>query len=385
MRRGARCAGAGSALSECILTVTTVTVTNGSMSKVSSLWSRLGDVAGLIATPLVPSEYVALIWPLAAKGTRKARVEAIRDEAPGVRTLTLRPGRGWRAHRAGQHVQVGLAIDGRVTTRTYSISSAPERDDGCITITVKAHAGGRMSRVLVEEVAVGTFLTLELPAGDFVLTSAARPLFITAGSGITPIAAMVRSAAARGEMPEITHVHYARTAEDEIFGEELRTLQVDHPSYRFLVVHTAGGRRRFDELVPDWREREAWACGPQGLLEDVEGAFAAAGRSEALHVERFRPKLAPLPANAEGGRVRFATSGVEVRADGRTALLQVSEAAGLALRHGCRMGICHSCDTILTSGCVRDLRTGASIGEPGTRIQICVCAAAGDVELQENT
>ncbi|MBA3463627.1 MAG: ferredoxin reductase [Deltaproteobacteria bacterium] len=355
------------------------------MSKVASLLSRLGDVAGLIATPLVPSEYVALVWPLAASRARKARVEAVHDEAPGVRTLTLRPGRGWRAHRAGQHVQVGLAIDGRVTTRTYSISSAPERSDGCITITVKAQPGGRLSRVLVEQITVGTFLTVGLPSGDFVLTQTSRPLFITAGSGITPIASMIRSAAARGQVPEITHVHYARTPADEIFGEELRTLQVDHPAYKFIVVHTAHGRRRFDELVPDWRVRETWACGPQGLLEDVERVFAAAGRSDALHVERFRPKLAPLPANTEGGRVRFATSGVEVRADGRTALLQVSEAAGLALRHGCRMGICHSCDTILTSGCVRDLRTGASIDEPGTRIQICVCAAAGDVELQENT
>jgi ferredoxin-NADP reductase len=162
------------------------------MSKVASLWSRLGDVAGLIATPLVPSEYVALIWPLAGSRARKARVVAVHDEAPGVRTLTLRPGRGWRAHRAGQHVQVGLAIDGRVTTRTYSISSAPERADGCITITVKGQLGGRMSRVLVDQVTVGTFLTLGLPAGDFVCDDA-RPLFLTAGSGITPIASMLRS------------------------------------------------------------------------------------------------------------------------------------------------------------------------------------------------
>jgi len=45
------------------------------------------------------------------------------------------------------------------------------------------------------------------------------------------------------------------------------------------------------------------------------------------------------------------------------------------------MGICHTCDTTLLAGCVRDLRTGERIDEPGTRIQVCVCAAAGDVEL----
>ena len=92
---------------------------------VASLWSRL---AGLAATPRSPSDYVELVR------TRRARVDAVRLEANGVRTLTLRPGRGWRRHRAGQHVRVGVAIDGRIATRTYSISSSPDRPDGRIEI-----------------------------------------------------------------------------------------------------------------------------------------------------------------------------------------------------------------------------------------------------------
>ncbi|HET9989517.1 MAG TPA: hypothetical protein VFQ65_13390, partial [Kofleriaceae bacterium] len=94
------------------------------MTKVAStLWSRLGEVASLVATPLLPLHYVELLRPHA----RQARVEAVRDEAPGVKTLVLRPGRGWQLHRAGQHVRVGVAIDGRLVSRTYSISSPPER------------------------------------------------------------------------------------------------------------------------------------------------------------------------------------------------------------------------------------------------------------------
>ena len=358
------------------------------MAKVESLWSRLGEVVSLVATPLLPSHYVALVWPLAAAHTRQARVEAVHEEAPGVRTLTLRPGRGWRTHRAGQHVQVGVAIAGRLATRTYTISSSPERRDGCITITVKAQPDGRVSRALVHDVAVGAFLTLGLPAGEFVLPAAAphRALFVTAGSGITPVASMLRSLAARGTMPDVVHVHHARTPAEVIFGDELRALALDHPRYRLIEVHTAFDRQRLgparlDALVPDWRERETWACGPQNLLAAITASFADAGRAHALHVERFRAALAPLPANTEGGAVRFTTSGVSARADGRTPLLQIAEEAGLAPRHGCRMGICHSCDATLTSGCVRDLRTGTAIDEPGARIQICVCAAAGDVEL----
>ena len=95
-----------------------------------------------------------------------------------------------------------------------------------------------------------------------------------------------------------------------------------------------------------------------------------------------RTSSAPVPEPAAGGGVvTFAASGARVRADGRTPLLRVAEDAGLAVPHGCRMGICHTCDTTLVSGCVRDLRTGESVAEPGTRICVCVCAAAGDVEL----
>ncbi len=354
----------------------------------STLWSKLADVAGLVATPLVPSHYIQLFRPLAVSHTRQARVEAVRDEVPGVRTLVLRPSRGWRTHKAGQHVRVGTAIAGRVATRTYSISSSPDRRDGCFEITIKAQ--GRVSNALVAT-PIGTLLAISEATGTFVMPEGApiRALFITAGSGITPIASMVRSLASRGAMPDVVHVHFTRTPGDHIFGEELQAISDGHPSYRRVTVYTREDARRFSaaqlaELVPDWREREAWACGPQGLLDAITADFTQAGRANALHVERFRAALAVLPANASGGRVTFTTSASSQRsaiADAATSILRVAEDAGLAPAHGCRMGICHTCDVSLVSGCVRDLRTGATIDEPGARVQICVCAAAGDVEL----
>ncbi|HTL35615.1 MAG TPA: ferredoxin reductase [Kofleriaceae bacterium] len=346
--------------------------------KTASIWSRLADVAGLAATPLTPSHYVGLLRPLSASHQLKARVEGVCEEAPGVATLTLRPGRGWRGHLPGQFVRVGVEIDGRIATRTYSISSAPGRTDGCVTITVKAQ--GRVSNVLVRDTAPGTYLTLGPAEGDFVLPANTGPLlFVTGGSGITPIASMLRTYAAHGAMPDIAHVHYARTAEDVIFGDELRQLAAAHPSYRLHVILTSQNARRFDReglaaRVPDWKMRETFACGPQSLLD-------ACAFTHALHVERFTAALAPAPENATGGRVRFRTSRVSAIADGRTPLLRIAEDAGVSAPHGCRMGICHSCDVTLTAGCVRDLRTGERIDEPGSRIQTCVCAAAGDVDL----
>jgi ferredoxin-NADP reductase len=334
--------------------------------KSASIWSRL---AGLATTPLAPRHYLSLVRP----HHDQARVEAVHDETPDVRTLTLRSG---VRHRAGQHVRVQIAVDGRLTTRMYSISSA-ERTDGRIAITVKAQ--GRVSRAL-REIQPGDYLTIGPPEGDFVLP--AEPthlLFVTGGSGITPIASMVRTLAGRGALHDIVHIHHARTAIDEIFGRELRALAAAHPGYRLTIVHTHADRRRLsadrlDELVPDWRTREAFACGPASMLATLTTIV------DRLHVERFAAALAPLPANDGGGCVRFVASRSEARSDGRTPLLRVAEDAGVHAPHGCRMGICHSCDATLVAGRVRDLRTG-DLAEPGTRIQICVCAAAGDVDL----
>jgi ferredoxin-NADP reductase len=358
-----------------------------------SIWSHIADVANLATTPLAPSHYIELMSPLRATHTRNARIESIHDEAGGARTLTLRPGRGWRAHRAGQFVAVSAGVAGRVVTRAYSISSAPERADGCITITVKGVAGGKMSGHLVQQAKVGDYLTLGRPEGDFIVPEGApvRPLFVTAGSGVTPVMSILRSFAACGTMPDAIHVHYAPRAEDAIFGAELARLAEEFPRYRFILVATQSdgernGTRHFDRaqldaLVPDWQTRETWACGPEALLGAIESCFENAARRKNLHLERFRPLLAPADPNAAGGRVRFGRSRKEVEANGHMPLLAVAEGAGVNAPHGCRMGICHSCDATLVKGCVRDLRTGNRIEEPGARVQVCVCAAAGDVEL----
>ena len=345
------------------------------------------------AWPLTASHYAELLNPLWSTHALQARVERVWDETADARTLTLKPGRGWRRHRPGQHLRIGVPIGGRHYTRTYSIASAPERDDGLIEITVKAIEGGRLSRHLVRELRVGDVLPIGLPQGDFCLPDSApvRPLFITAGSGITPVMGMLRSLVARERLPDTVHVHYAPHARDVIFGEALRALAAKHPRYRLHLVHTreeaAPERRHFgaaalEQLAPDWRTREAWACGPQSLLDAVEARWRGAGLSGRLHVERFRAPLARFDGDARGGTVRFVAAGVSAAADAATPLLRVAEDAGLNPPHGCRMGICHTCPRVLRAGRVRDLRTGAVHGEPGEKVLICVSAAAGDCEIE---
>jgi stearoyl-CoA 9-desaturase NADPH oxidoreductase len=356
--------------------------------------AKIGAVTDLFAYPLRTSHYVELVNPLWTTHTLQARVEKVWDETKDTRTLTLRPGLNWRGCRAGQHVRVGVPIGGMHHTRTYTISSPPERDDGCITITVKAIPGGRMSHHLVRKVAPGAYLPLGLPQGDFYLPDAqpVKPLFITAGSGITPAISMLRSLIAQERLPDAVHIHYAPHEFDVIFGKELRRMAVQHPRYKLHLVLTRElgaersserhfGAAQLNEFCPDWREREAYACGPQRLLAALEKHYEQVGMTRHLHIERFHAEWAELPTDVVGGRVRFLKSAFDVNADARTNLLRVAEDAGINPPHGCRMGICYTCNTKLISGCVRDLRTGKVINEAGAIVQTCISAAAGDCEL----
>lgn len=363
-------------------------------NQAKALKTRALNFINLFTTPLKISHYLELVKPLWISHKLQARVVDVWDETKNARTITLRPGRIWRRHRAGQHIRVGVPIDGKQYTRTYSISSSPERPDFCITITVKAMDGGRMSTHLVRHLRKGAYLPISLPQGEFVLPYAmpVRPLFITAGSGITPVMSMLRDYVAVGNMPDIVHMHYAPHAYDVIFGKELQEFKEKYPLYHYHPIYTrvlgeeSSQNNYFSEaqlqsLCPDWAKREVWACGPQSLLASVESHFKSHGREKHLHIERFHAPVANLSGDVHGGKVLFLKEGKTLSADGRTPLLRVMEDAGMNPPHGCRMGLCHTCDVPLKAGSVRDLRTGEILSEAGSLIQICVCAAAGDCEF----
>jgi ferredoxin-NADP reductase len=193
---------------------------------------------------------------------------------------------------------------------------------------------------------------------------------------------MLRTLVRRNQIGDIAHLHSAPTESDVMFRAELAALAADYPGYRMRLRETrAQGRLDLsvlDSEVPDWRERQSWACGPVGLLTAAERVWSGGGITERLHLERFAVSKA-APAGA-GGTVTFAQSGRTVAADAATSLMDAGEGAGVQMPFGCRMGICQSCVVSLVEGHVRDLRTGQE-HEPGTRVQTCVSAASGDCTL----
>ncbi|MCW2135737.1 ferredoxin reductase [Actinoplanes cyaneus] len=341
-------------------------------------------VVELITTPVVPTDYLDVIAPLRNPNVLRARVEAVHRETANAVTLELRPGRGWRPHEPGQYVRLGVDVDGIRLWRSYSVSSPAGQPSGRISVTVNAVRDGVVSSYLLANARRGMVMNLDLPAGDFVVPSRrpAKSLFVTAGSGITPVMGILRSLV--HELTDVVVVHSARTAEDVVFGADLRAL-AEQGRITLIERHTgADGRLKpadLDMLVPDRFERETWACGPGEMLDALSENWAEAGAAQRLHVERFRPTV--LVAG-EGGTVTFERSGTTVEAPGGVSILDAGEAAGQLMPSGCRMGICYSCVLPMREGIVRDMRDGTvttAVEGDNVLVQTCISAAAGPCHL----
>ncbi|BBY25259.1 stearoyl-CoA 9-desaturase [Mycobacterium stomatepiae] len=343
-------------------------------------------LAARATTPLLPDDYLKMLNPLWSARELRGLIVDVHPETADSATVTIKPGWGFSGkYRPGQYVGIGLRIDGRWHWRSYSLTSIPRRDNKNITITVKATPEGFLSTHLVNGVEPGIIVRLASPKGEFALPDPppAKILFVTAGSGITPVMAMLRTLNARKQHADIVHIHSAPSADDVIFRDELRELDESRDGYRLhLQLTETEGHLDFNELadiVADWQERSAWVCGPTALLDAAEDVWKKADAGDLLHMERFT--IAATDKGGEGGTVTFAISDKEIEIDGATSLLEAGEKVGIQMPFGCRMGICQTCVLPLESGHVRDFRSGTEHGE-GDRIQTCISTASGNCTLK---
>ena len=340
------------------------------------------------SSPLLPDDYLELINPLWSTRELRGRIESIDAETEDAATVTIRPGYEWPGHRPGQYLRIGVDVEGVRHWRAYSLTSDPQREDGFISITVKNVDEGKVSPYLVKRGRPGCLVGLGGVEGDFVLPDEVpdKLLFISAGSGITPIMSMLRSLDHFDEMDDVMLIHSARDENDVIFGEQLRGLCDKHEGFRLHEQHT-GEMGRFEpahleKLCPDWKERETFLSGPSEMLDAVHDHYEEAGCLDQLHMERFQPKLATGDfEEGEGGVIKFLDSDCETTCDGSTPILVAGEEEGLELPFGCREGICHTCVGTLSSGQVRDLRSGKVYGNDGEQIRTCISAPEGPIEI----
>ena len=360
----------------------------GAQPNISRTRRALLGLTRTFTSPLQIDHYIEMINPMWSTLELRGKVVEIKRETGNAATIVIKPSHPWPGHEAGQYIRVGFEIDGIWNWRAYSLTSEPECEDGLLRITPKVFESGKVSPHLNQKLEPGTMVKIGQVEGTFHLPDPApdKILFVSAGSGITPVMAMLRSLGRRDELAnhDIVHLHSARDADDVIFGDELRSLDSKYDNYKLHEQHTGSDGRlsveRIRELCPDWRERETFACGPAEMLDALTEAWEAEGEEERIHMERFQPRIGG-DGEGEGGTILFTRSECETSCDGSTPILEAGEEAGIGMPFGCRMGICHTCTLTLVSGTVRDLRNGDEFNQPNEPVQTCVTTAVGDCTL----
>ncbi|MGE8288623.1 MAG: ferredoxin reductase [Stenotrophomonas sp.] len=314
-----------------------------------------------------------------------ARVVARNAASADAVTLELQPNRHFAGVQAGQHINVGVEVDGRLVTRSYSPTVLP---NGRLAITVKAIPDGKASTWLTRDARPGDVIALGQAFGEMTLRAdpGQRLLLLAAGSGITPMRSLLQALDAQGMPVAVDLLYWARHRQELCFVEELQALAARHPHFHLQLLLTrdaAAPAARVD--AHDFAALDApaatrvLACGPAGFVEAARQRLQ--GQVAQFDSEAFSQPALP---DIEQGSVQ-----VQLLRTGRTLtlprgkpLLAALEAEGIQPASGCRMGICNTCVCDKVSGITRHTLTGDYAAEPSTPLKLCVNSASTDLALE---
>jgi ferredoxin-NADP reductase len=343
-------------------------------------------------------------------------VKSFHFEPDGARAFNFDP---------GQFITLQIEIDGETFARCYTISSPPTRPH-LISITVKRVVGGAVSNWLHDNVTSGTRITAQAPLGGFTLSGkpASKYLYLSAGSGITPLMSMTRTLYDLGSDADVLFVHSARTPADIIFRRELdaiaavmpniRVVHVcegDYPSERWMGLRGRLSTAMLQALVPDLSDRDTFVCGPAAYMASVRRILGDVGYDmNRYHEESFSfdrlpasdvpprpvgvagPSLpssdvdpvagadaAPGSGTAAATRtsysVEFARSGVTIACGADENVLDAACAAGLRIPASCTQGMCGTCKTTILAGEVDMQHNGGIRPREVAQSKILVCCS----------
>lgn len=298
-------------------------------------------------------------------------VVRVTPETADVATFTFRTtNNSWFRYLPGQFVTLELPLPSGPVLRTYTLSSSPSRPLS-IAVTVKAQPGSLGTRWMLDRLKVGDRLKAYGPAGSFSfhLHRAEKYLFLSAGSGVTPMMSMARWIDDHAQAADIAFITCARKPSDILFRTELERMAAGPHKFDLAFVVEAidalsawtGFRGRLNLPVlqataPDFLEREVFCCGPAPFMAAVRSMLAGAGFDMArYHEESFQPEAAePAPLAEDeaeiAGPVLFTLSEVEASGEAGDTILQIARAAGLNIPTGCTMGLCGTCKVQKLSG-----------------------------------
>ncbi|OXS99029.1 hybrid-cluster NAD(P)-dependent oxidoreductase [Notoacmeibacter marinus] len=312
---------------------------------------------------------------------------AVREETHDVKSFIFAP----RFQRqfdfiSGQFLTLEFEIEGEIIHRCYTISSPPSRPD-TVTITVKRVPGGPVSNWLHDYFRPGMMLKATVPMGDFSWAGmqAQKYLFLSGGSGITPLMSMTRSAYDLALVADIAFVHAARSPADIIFRDELEFMSRRNRSIQpiFTVENDAPGhgwsgyrgrltRSMLDVICPDFLEREVFICGPRPFMVAARTLLEKAGLDmERYHQESFdfgdftdqaqetiTEAAEDLESDVKRHRVTFTKTDRVVYCPEDITVLEAARRAGMRLPFSCAKGLCGTCKSKIASGTVEMAHSG---------------------------
>ncbi len=335
---------------------------------------------------------------------------AVLPETPDVKTFVFRPPSGAMfVYRAGQFLTLDLPLPGGNVQRTFTISSSPVTA-AYISITAKLQPDSVGTRWMHAHLRAGMRVRAFGPAGYFHLPPQpdGKYLFISAGSGVTPMMSMATTLFERGEDPDICFIQCARRPSDLIFRRRLEYMasRVSGLGLHFVVSKPepyevwTGYRGQFNQLMlglmcNDYLDRHVYCCGPEGFMNSVREILISLGYDmDHYHQESFHAPAEsvaeikefddPVPDDSADAEIVFARSGLSVVCTEGDTVMQMARANGLPVASGCNFGLCGTCKIRKLSGEVHMVHNGGITEEDIEQGYILACCSKpiGRVEVE---
>lgn len=345
------------------------------------------------------TKFTALNKQLPWTDAQKLECVMVIPEAPNVKSFCFRSlDESWFQYTPGQFITLELPLPDGTVMRTYTLSSSPSRPLS-ISVTVKAQAGSTGSKWMLENMHVGMQLRAFGPAGLFSFHNhpADKYLFISAGSGVTPMFSMARWLFDKGEQPDVTIINAAHRPSELIFRSELERMaqRVSGIKLSFVVKENdpydiwTGYQGRLNQLMlalmaPDFHEREIFCCGPASFMAAICDILKASNfNMDHYHAESFHAPAADtfdisvpdenISDEEKTIGVNFVQSGIEVVCSDAETILDIAKSAGLNIPNACRFGVCGTCKIRRLSGETNMIHNGGIRDEEIAQGYILAC------------
>lgn len=293
--------------------------------------------------------------------------QVVRETADAVTLVLNTPSGNTVRYRPGQFLTLRIPSKDGPLARRYSLSSSPATEN-LPAVTIKRVRDGRASNWICDNATAGMVLDTLPPAGNFVPRDWNAPfVLLAAGSGITPVMSILRTALVAHRNP-ITLVYANADRESVIFDRDLEQLAQRHAD-RLTVVHLLETEHGLPDAtliasaIANPAGSHVYICGPRAFMAVARAAASSRGIDEAqIHNEVFvslesdafeaRPAISVTTADAEQATATVELEGEEHTIDWppNTVLLDVLLGKGLDAPYVCREGTCGGCAYTLRSG-----------------------------------